>query len=81
MWLPTSVYERIPHFWFVMGLLFIAGGLYMGVDIPVWVVYIVIGFLCCSFGIAVAVLRMKHRTGQSEDSKSADAGNPDSAAS
>ena len=27
----------------------------MGVDIPMWVVYIVIGFLCCSFGIAVAI--------------------------
>ncbi|NQV85568.1 MAG: hypothetical protein HQ492_00625 [Woeseiaceae bacterium] len=69
MWLPTPIYERIPQFWFFIGLLFIAGGLYVGVDIPMWIIYIVLGFLCCAFGLAIAVLRMKHRR---DDSVAAD---------
>lgn len=68
MWLPTSIYERVPHFWFVIGLTFIFGGLYLGADIPIWVVYLVLGFLCCGFGLVVATLRIKHRSGQSEGS-------------
>lgn len=67
MWLPTSVYERVPHFWFFIGLVFIFGGLYIGADIPIWVVYLVLGFLCCGFGLVVATLRIKHRSGQSGD--------------
>jgi hypothetical protein len=31
------------------------------------VVYLVLGFLCCGFGLVVATLRIKHRTGQSGD--------------
>lgn len=70
MWLPTPIYERIPQFWFIIGLLFIVGGLYLGVDIPIWFIYIILGFLCCAFGLAVAVLRMKHRRAESESSDS-----------
>lgn len=61
MWLPTSVYERVPQFWFLMGLLFILGGLYLGTSHPMSLMYIVIGILSGSLGIAVALHRARYR--------------------
>ena len=70
MWLPTPIYDRIPQFWFLLGLLFVANGLYIGLDIPVSFGYIAIGFVCCVYGVGVAVVRFKHRLGNSENSDS-----------
>jgi len=61
MWLPTPVYERVPQFWFLLGLLFIANGLYLGINFPISLVYIAIGLLCCAYGIGIAVVRMRYR--------------------
>ena len=61
MWLPAPVYERIPQFWFLLGLLFVVNGLYLGLYIPVSLVYIAIGFVCCAYGVGVAVIRFKNR--------------------
>jgi membrane associated rhomboid family serine protease len=67
MLLPTPVYKRIPQFWFLFGLLFIANGLYLGLDIPVSVVYIAAGFGCCFCGVGVAVVRLKYRRDRQEN--------------
>lgn len=67
MWLPTPVYKRIPQFWIVMGLMFVANGLYLGLDIPVSNAYVVIGIVCCIFGVGVAVVRSRHRRNNNED--------------
>lgn len=32
IWLPTPIYERIPHFYFLAGLLFMTDGLYLGFE-------------------------------------------------
>ncbi len=77
MWLPTSIYERVPHFWFVIGLTFIFGGLYLGAEIPIWAVYLVLGFLCCGFGLVVATLRIKHRGIRSSDEEATQSDNSD----
>jgi len=61
MWLPTAVYERVPQFWCLMGLLFILGGIYLGPDHPVAFMYIIIGVLSSALGVAVAVHRAKYR--------------------
>ena len=61
MWLPTPVYERIPQFWFLMGLLFIANGLYLGIDFLISLGYIAVGFVSCAYGVGIALLRMRHR--------------------
>jgi len=71
MWLPTPVYERIPQFWFLLGLLFVANGLYLGLDIPIAFGYIAVGFASCSYGVGIAVVRFRFRRGRSEDSDSA----------
>jgi len=65
MWLPSPIYERIPQFWFLLGLLFVANGLYIGLDFTVSFVYIAVGFACCAYGIGIAVVRMKYRAKQS----------------
>jgi len=65
MWLPTSVYERVPQFWFLIGVFFILGGIYLGPDHPVAFMYIVIGILSAALGVAVAMHRAKYRRKQS----------------
>jgi hypothetical protein len=73
MWLPTPVYERIPQFWFLLGLLFVANGLYLGLDIPVSFGYIAVGFICCVYGAGVAVVRFKYRRDKTNNSSSSTA--------
>jgi hypothetical protein len=70
MWLPTSVYERVPQFWFTMGLLFILGGLYLGTAHPLAIMYFVIGLLSCALGVAVTVHRAKYRRNHAADEES-----------
>lgn len=74
MWLPTSVYERVPLFWFSMGLLFILGALYLGLNSSLAIMYLVIGILSCALGVAVAVHRAKYRKIQAAEN------HPDTAA-
>ncbi len=67
MWLLTPVYERIPQLWFLVGALFISGGLYLGLGETISSAYIAIGFGCCVFGAGVMILRLRHRNSQSVD--------------
>jgi len=69
MWLPTPIYERIPQFWFLMGLLFIANGLYLGIDFVISLGYIAVGVLCCAYGVGVALIRMQYRRNRSASSE------------
>jgi len=64
MWLPTPIYERIPQFWFLIGLLFIAGGLYLGIDYAVSIAYLAIGVVSCAKGIGIGIIRMRYRRKQ-----------------
>jgi len=75
MWLPTPVYERIPQFWFLLGLLFVANGLYLGLDIPISFGYIGIGSACCIYGAGVAAVRIRYRRNRPEDNNSATSAN------
>jgi len=61
MWLAIPVYERLPQLWFLMGLLFIANGLYLGIDLAISLGYIAVGGLCCAYGVGIALIRMRHR--------------------
>ncbi len=61
MWIPTPIYERIPQFWFLLGLLFIATGLYLGFDFAQSFWYIAIGSFCCAYSAALFVLRISER--------------------
>lgn len=61
MWLPTPVYERIPQFYILVGLLLMTDGLYLGFDISYSFVYLGVGIASCAWGVAIFILRMKHR--------------------
>ena len=71
MWLPTPIYERIPQFWFLLGLLFIANGLYLGIDFVISLGYIAVGVLCCAYGVGIALVRMRYRKGRSANNEAA----------
>lgn len=45
MWLPSSIYERIPQFWLLMGLMFFAFGLYLGFEYQLIFAYLALGVL------------------------------------
>ena len=63
MWLPTPVYERIPQFWFLLGLLFVTGGVYLGFEFTLTFWYIALGFVCCTYGVGIFLARLRHRRG------------------
>ena len=46
MWLPSTIYERIPQFWLLMGLMFFAFGLYLGFEYQLIFAYLGLGVLC-----------------------------------
>lgn len=61
MWIPTPIYERIPQFWLLIGLLFITAGTYLGFDYTLSFVYFGVGFFCCFWSMCVFTLRLRHR--------------------
>jgi len=67
MWLPTPLYELIPRFWLVLGFLFIAYGIYLGLDLPPSLGALIMGFFCIAYGIGIALIRARHRQTRSED--------------
>jgi hypothetical protein len=66
MLLPTPIYERIPQIWFLFGLLFIANGLYLGLDIPGSLSYVVVGVGGCLCGVGIAIVRLNYRRDRQE---------------
>jgi len=62
MWLPTPVYERLPQFWLLLGLLFMSSGTYIGFDYSLSFMYFGVGFACCIWSACVFTLRLRHRS-------------------
>ena len=50
--------ERLPMVWFLLGLLFNAAGLFLGFEFSVAFGYMIVGWLCCAFGIVLFVLQL-----------------------
>ena len=61
MWLSKTIYERVPQFYFLFGLLFVAGGLYLGFDFKLAFFYIGFGLINCSVGVTFFLMRMQYR--------------------
>ena len=58
MWLPSSIYERIPQFWMLMGMMFFAFGLYLGFEYQLIFAYLAIGALCV--GRSLWIFQARH---------------------
>jgi hypothetical protein len=71
MWIPTPIYERIPQFWLLLGLLFMSSGTYLGFDYKLSFLYFAVGFACCVWSLSIFTMRLKHRgqASQPEDSE------------
>ena len=82
MWIPTPVYERIPQFWLLLGLLFMSSGTYLGFDYSLSFAYFGAGFACCIWSLWIFSMRLKARRNQrkypiletAEDQPAVDAG-------
>ncbi len=61
MWLPTPIYERLPQFWLLMGLLFMSGGTYIGFDYSLSFAYFGVGFACAIWSLKIFAMRQRSR--------------------
>ena len=62
MWLPTPIYERVPQFWLLIGLLFMSSGTYLGFDYALSFLYFAVGILCVVWGGVIFVRRARYRS-------------------
>jgi hypothetical protein len=69
MWIPTSLYERIPQFWLLLGLLFMSSGTYLGFDYPLTKIYFGAGFICCFWSGWIFTMRLRNRRALKEARK------------
>lgn len=72
MWLPEPIYRALPTLYGVMGILFIIGVIYLGVDTPMGPIYLGLGLvsLLASIGLSISRGRggSRSKTGGSDDS-------------
>lgn len=61
MWIPTSIYERLPQAWLLLGLLFMSSGLYLGFDYSWSLFYYVVGVACCLKSMWIFTARLAAR--------------------
>ena len=61
MRLFTVVFERLPMVWVLLGLLFNATGLYVGFRNPLVFAYLMVGWFCCAYGLAIFVQQLRER--------------------
>ena len=61
MRLFTIIFERLPVVWILLGLLFNAAGLYLGFEYSLAFGYMIVGWFCCAYGLALFALRFLER--------------------
>ncbi len=66
MW-RAPIYERVPGVWVLLGLLFIAAGLFLGFEFTLSFVYMLVGLFCCAFGSALFLFRLREHPRSSTD--------------
>ncbi len=72
MWIPKTVYERVPHFWMLIGILFVISAVFFGFDFPLSLAYLGIGLLCVVWSGCVIVLRTRRNKRTAEQAQSAE---------
>lgn len=61
MWIPKPLYDHAPLFWFLLGMLFLAGGIYLGFGQGLKVAYFVFAVICFGQSIWTFVSRLRYR--------------------
>jgi hypothetical protein len=61
MRLISTIFERLPMVWFLLGLLFNSAGLYLGFEYSLTFGYLIVGWFCCAYGLAIFVFRRQEQ--------------------
>lgn len=70
MWLPTKLYERLPLWWILVGLVFMLSALYLGLDYGPAYGYLGLGVGCSVFGLLITIWRTQHRNNKTTNNQS-----------
>ena len=73
MFVPKSIYERLPQFWLLLGLLFMSSGIYLSFDYSLSFLYFGVGFVCCLGSMWVFTKRLANRIIPNESEQLAEA--------
>lgn len=57
MRLSIPIYERVPQFWFLLGLLFMSSGSYLGFDYSLTFMYFGVGLACTAWSLWIFIKR------------------------
>ena len=61
MWIPKPVYDHAPLFWFLLGVLFVAGCIYLNFSDGLTAAYFVFAIFCFSHAAWTFVARRRFR--------------------
>jgi hypothetical protein len=61
MWIPKPIYDHAPVFWLLLGALFLAGGIYLGLSDGLRAAYYVFAVFCFSHAVWTFVARRRFR--------------------
>jgi len=61
MQLNSELLERAPLVWLLLGLLMISGGLYLGFDHALTIVYMLVGGFCSLYGPLLFIFKRRER--------------------
>jgi hypothetical protein len=66
MWLPDSLYEKAPQYWLFLGLLLVVLGVYLGMEVSHYFLYLGLGcgLACCAWGFRVISRRARRQSEQ-----------------
>ena len=61
MQIPAKYYDRIPKFYFIVGILLLINSIYMGMENFAAYFYFAFGILSVLYAVSVHMARAKHR--------------------
>lgn len=61
MWIPKPIYDHAPLFWLLLGALFLAGGIYLGLSDGLRAAYYVFAVFCFCHAVWTFVARRRFR--------------------
>ena len=61
MYLPSTLYERAPHYWIFIGVLLVVLGIYLGFEIGGTFLFtgVTLGLASCAWGVRIITRRSR----------------------
>ena len=61
MWVPKPIYDHAPSFWLLLGVLFLAGGIYLDFSDALRAAYFVFALFCFAHAAWTFLARRRNR--------------------